>query len=564
MAESRNTQQIGSMIAILNISLDRKKTTFSHLIICLFGSLAVVLIGSKALGRAPWIDEMMLYSNYPLESILTALAPLGLYDQAATPAYSILFGWTAGLPTPIIRAFHLLAISFSAIAILSHKEKSIKSVLLASIVITCLWQPLYYMMEAKHYGLEAIGTLGVIAWFTTGKLDERINPASALLLIICTLLGISTLPLSGLITGILLVLLALQGKRLAIRQVLSIIAIALFLALYYTTIKNITVFQLSNYPNAYSSLGFFGNSKRFLSLVGEIVPAGKAGKLAMVGCFSILVVLGRENIPQRRLVIAIIATLLTFTGLSGIGLYPVFSSRHVIWISGLTWMMIYESTMPFISGNSPYKRSSAASLQSSVLSEVQIQAIVDRRIMQLTATAVVAFLLFQSLSNAIRVYRNVQKDDAYRAIEYIRNNPNMNIGLFGAGQAIIDYYSKQYKDIRNRVLFGSINTNSALALQEHTGKPGMIQIDRNMPGAWAQLWQKNSDYNKVLIQTLKEAPIGKEFILLTYWTGGLGHPDIFKGHGLSAEQLSIVSRNNCTILEHIDLNSAEIFKIKCR
>lgn len=525
-----------------------KSVQLLHLILCLFASILILLISAKALNRAPWMDELMLYSNYPVESISASLHPLRLYDQAATPVYSLVYGWTAGLPTVFIRAFHLWTISFVSVVILSYREKTAKSVLLAAIIITSFPRSFYYMMEMKHYGLEIIGAMGVVSLFMAGNVSNMLRPSSTLIFLAFTFLGISTLPLGGVIGFALLGLVALRCRGLRRNQVISILTIVFVLMLYFLVIKNITVFQMANYPRSYSSLGFVGNARRVLSIVSSLVPGGNFGRLAMVGSFLILVVLSRDNSSLKRLCLVLVIVVPIYMILAGLGMYPAFSTRHVVWFSGLMWMLVYHSTIPFVAESALYIQSPD----------------VLKRLMSIAAFSIAVFFSFQSFLSLNEISRNSTEQDTSLAIDYIRNHPTLKVGLYGAAQPMMDFYSKEYRDLRNRRVFGVLNSQSASALSGVPGSATEITVDAERPGAWARLWQRKSDYQQHFLETLDKAPEGEEFLLLAYWTGWLGQQDGGREHRLSGEELSIAEENDCSMLEHIDFGSADVYRVYCR
>ncbi len=115
---------------------------------------------------------MMLLSNYPLSNPRLAFEPLPLYDQAATPLYSLLLGWTALLDSTLTRATRFFVIFSSAIVIPNWNNRSPQSLLIAAATVTAPSQPMIYMIEMKNYGLESVGTLATASWFIHKKVNS--------------------------------------------------------------------------------------------------------------------------------------------------------------------------------------------------------------------------------------------------------------------------------------------------------------------------------------------------------------------------------------------------------
>jgi hypothetical protein len=159
---------------------------------------------------------------------------------------------------------------------------------------------------------------------------------------------------------------------------------------------------------------------------------------------------------------------------------------------------------------------------------------------------------------------SLTSQDTYHAINYIRSNPSMRIAVYGGAQPVIDYYSKIYKDLKKQVIIGEINIQSADALLTDAKLSPFLNPDTSKPGAWARLWQRESQYNSVLLDTLDQAPRNEDFLLFTYWTGWLGQPGAAKEHELDDEQLSLVRNHGCSIHEHLDYGTADIYRMACR
>lgn len=531
------------MSSMISLSIGRQNK--AHLAYSALAAVFITFLSTRALSRAPWIDEVMLYGNYPLRSLFDAIRPLEHYDQAATPLYSLLYGYSAGLETPIVRGIHLATMLFASIWILSRQEKTGKSVIVAAIVVTALPASLSYMSEMKHYGLEAISALGIATWFINREPSKSLTIRDFFWLSIFTLLGLATLPLAGLAILLHLGLRRSRGYKLTGAEISLFILTLILLAGYYMVIKEITIFQMSNYPKAYAYKGPAEGAKMIFRLVRSLLPAERIGYTAILAAFVLMAVDIRKSPTKRQLCIIVAATFAMYSFLATLHLYPAFSTRHIIWFSGFTWVLTYQAACPLIAS-------------------AERRRDITLRPMIIAAAAVILGLSIQSILNILNPPISLTSQDTYHAINYIRSNPSMRIAVYGGAQPVIDYYSKIYKDLKKQVIIGEINIQSADALLTDAKLSPFLNPDTSKPGAWARLWQRESQYNSVLLDTLDQAPRNADFLLFTYWTGWLGQPGAAKEHELDDEQLSLVRNHGCSIHEHLDYGTADIYRMACR
>lgn len=535
----------------LSAKLKRPLPTPLYLALCAVATAFVVLTSSKALGRAPWIDEAMLFDNYPISGIFASIKPLPLYDQAATPLYSILYGWTAALPIEAIRGIHFATLLFSPIAILSWRSKSGLAVASALLATTAFPASVYYMLELKHYGLEAIGALGIMAWYMNRDLNKKFGLLDFILVSSLSLLGISTLPVAGVALGLFFARKLIATRKIIRSEALWASATLAILIIHYGIIKHITIFQLSNYPGPYEYIGFIDSIQQYAKAVAGLMPSGKIGGIGLAVLFLFLMIEARKNPRIRNLLVISAVTAIGIALLAGINIYPIRSTRHVIWASSACWLILYESCMLLLTQERFTKaKAPKLTIKSDILTSFGST---FTRFFATTAQAsTLCLFAFSSFLN-ISAYANTSPPiDTQLAIEYLRKSPIQDVVLYGGAQAVKGFYSKRYTDLTSKRYYGEMQSESVIALPPDSLKLESLSVSINKPGAYSRFWHRKADRDKVLQEVIESAPKNRDLILLGNSTGTLND-----------ERRKILLDNGCQIKEHNHFGSSYASIVKC-
>jgi hypothetical protein len=554
-ASMKNTITISRM-DLRDIRWNSRQPIRIYLFLSAIMSLCITLVAARSLNRAPWLDEVMLFSNYPLGSILESLRPLKLYDQAATPIYSILYGWTASLATPTIRGIQFFTLLSTIIVILGWNERSLISLIVAALVATSLPVSLQYLIEMKHYGLEAVGALGIISWIKNSSFQKPLRGRDALFLILFTTLGLSTLPLVAIAMITRMATRVGSKSPITRKEVLPTMILLAALILYYAALKSIAVFQLSNYPIAYSYPGFLNSASIFIKALTDLLP-GPIGIGALLVSFIILLASSRETPEHRRLCGFAIISLIAIALLTAFNLYPAKYPRHVFWASAFIWTLTYEAIIS-IKEFTNYVGSHKDVSISTANMKIETQGGSLKPLWAVLASLLLVLIGLSSFQNVTSLAFGNTENDTYQAIKHIRMNPDIDIGVYGGAQSVISYYSKQYADLQRRKIFGNMNPNSAIALPKGFIESDYIRVDISRVGAWARFWQKKADKDKALEEVLLKAPPRREFLFFTYWIGSADNK-----YSFSKEQRKLIYQLNCKINEENDFGSAKIYKMIC-
>lgn len=519
---------------------NEKKAIPNYLVHCICTSIFMALICLKGLGTSPWMDEAMLFSNYPLNHLFESLSPLSRYDQAATPLYSTLYGWTAPYRTEIIKAVHFISIFCLSIILLGWRERSNKAILVAAITLPTLPEALRYMQEMKHYGLEAVGSLGLLSWFLNKSNDSRFTIRDAGFLLLMMLLGFPTLPIAGITLISYAALRINKRSRFSPGELLWVFATSASMVVYYILIKRLTVFQFSNYPSPYLYTGFADSAKAFINASMSLMPSGRIGTAVAGVAFITLIIDSRRNRRSLRLCLIISVILIAFTVLAGVNLYPAKYDRHVFWASSLAWIVLYEACMRQLR---PRQTDGHAEINLSLVN----------KIVAIAMTAVMGFFAISSAMN-IRKFATAEPfNDTFKAITYVREKPNLVVGLYGGAQSVTDFYSKQYQDLSSRRYFGRMRSESTQALPKNPLSLDSLKVDVSRPGAYARFWQRNAYRNGALEEILNMAPKDEKFLLLSYYAGAF-----------ERDNLSVVAKANCEIEDQKDFGTAHVYTMTCK
>lgn len=522
-----------------------------YLAACAIASIFTVFACIRALGRAPWIDEVMLFDNYPLSNIVAGFRPLQLYDQTATPLYSLLYGWTASLPVEVIRAIHASTLLFCSIAIIGWKRRSYLAIAASLIAVMAFPSGVHYLYEMKHYGLEAIGALGIFSWYINKDVSAKYGFLDCIFLLLMASLGISTLPVAGMALALYMARRAWASRSIKISEACWASASFSFLIGYYSLIKNIAIFQLNNYPGPYQYSGFASSIKLFIKALVGLLPFGRIGAAGLLALFLYLALERGKRQQLANLLVISISIAVIFAFLAGVDLYPVKYTRHVIWASSLAWLIVYESFMLF---SERKIHSLIGTPLPATMPELlgQVHSAVDQRIIAIVLTSAYALFIFSSSINVARLALGSPSKDTYQAIAYVRQNPIEEVALFGGAQAVKGFYSKRYSSLASKSFFGEMKSQSVIALPPNSLNLESLEININKPGAYARFWQRNADQDGALSEILSKAPKNKDFLLFSYWSGEL-----------SDETRKVIMENKCQINELKEFGRAYVSKILC-
>lgn len=455
----------------------------SHLAWAALVAVSVLLVCLPVLGLSIWLEEAMLFSNYPIAGFMSLFSPLPYYDQAATPLYSLFASSLAGTEVITSRSASLFFISFSFVAIIISGRVDWKSAFIAYIAITTFLTPLLTFSELKHYGFEVIGTLICITWFICRDPEIRLNFRDLTVLTIGMIFGISTLIVSGVSIALFLLCRHVLKKNVNKKELSIFVMFFVFALLYYILLKHITEFQIGNYPDAYANKSVLGHVRSLLSAVNSTL--GNSGLLALALALALLMVNIKDAYSQRLLLISL-SVGLVFVAVTALGMYPVGRTRHLTWsaafFSAITFYSIYLS-------------------------------VTKQGFIKLAGLTVLVGLLLISITNSTYLWRkNYERVEHNQAISLIRNLPTSHIGLWVAGQPIIDYYSKIYPDLMRHTYFGRVNAASADRFK--TGNLNFKEA-KNLPGGWGTMGRFRTllDYKEPAMALIDEAPRDKPFYI---------------------------------------------------
>jgi hypothetical protein len=436
---------------------------------------------------------------------------------------------------------------------LTFKEKKIKNIAISSIIITSIYHALVYATELKHYALEIVGCLGLLSWFINKRAAEAVRSQDVLILALFTLLGISTLPVGVIVIATFCVRRLTKHNGIKKSEILGVLLFLIFAASYYFLVKQLTVFQLSNYPGPYAYRGVLVSVKLFLKALHELGFRRIGGLIVILISSTLLVLLPRRSKKTQRLIAISIVLALSFIVLTGIGLYPARSTRHIIWAVSVTWLLLY-ALMNELARNSQSLDGNLESSSRLVNTEEQVRAAIDRRPVYLASLTLAFLMLLSSASNIAQASLGKPSKYNEEAVQYIANSKVMVVGLYAGAQPVIDYYSRFYPEFKNINFFGLVRSESTNALGADNYKEEKIYQDAKRPGAYARFWQKNTDWMNAAESVLKEAPRDKEFLIFGSHTGW---NDVGKILGKA------ISESSCNLLETRDYGGAVVHRVYC-
>lgn len=463
-------------------------------LIAIGGALAVaacvVALCAPILQRSPWADEAMLFSNYPLASVWQAVQPLPYYDQAATPAYSAAVSLVAQHDVAIVRAVSLGAISLAIAAALIVPNATWLAALVALLCLAAFLEPLVLYSEFKHYGLEAAGVALTTLWFEYKDSRAPFRRRDVLLLVFGMSLGISTLITTGVALGVFFAVKYWQRQTVKAGELgLGLVVIAAAVA-YYLLIRHITQVQMANYTDAYSHAVGLDNVVALIAAVQGVV--GRQG-LALTGLALIAIVLTGSDVRSRRLLLIAGVTAAAFLAVSFVGLYPATNSRHLNWTAAVFVALLFAGIHRGVSARG------AARIAGAVLAVAVLGAGVRTGLHLWT--------------DSFEVTQNRE------AMAYLEAQPPTAVGLWVAGQPVVDYYARLLPDLRKHAFFGAVNRESAVVppLELHRTLSGaQFAAVKDQPGAWGRtlMLRVAMDFSVPAAALIAAAPRGVPFLVL--------------------------------------------------
>ena len=490
-----------------------EKTPFGfHLLLCFLVAGIIFLAISPSIYREVWLDEASLFCNYPLKDITDAMHPLSLYDQAATPAYSILFGGLANLPAPLFRGVQLFCLLLSSVWIVSNRSRSIASAAIAGISISWMQFPLYYMAEMKHYGMEVIGGLVLFKWFIYRPTSEMVSWRDILILCTGLALGVSTIPIAGIVLISFAMVFSMERRFLLKSEIQTIVIIFAAAGLYLLLAKYVVSSQIAAYPAAYKINGLINRLNMLRGSLGQITSGKLAFVAVMGGAYIFLLSRASDPIIRKRVIVLTAVMISVLTISVATGHYPVMSGRHVVWMASYCWLIVFAASEGIVSKSSqsalpPADRPSTDERSSTERGGSQghfIDGPVHFRYWAFTVRTgkrclIIVFggcILLVALRSLIKLNSRKYSNDNTLAVTEIIKNGQSPVGLFGAAQQIIEYNKRFSLALAQREYFGEFSRKSICVEKgrNHSMDPSDDLSERSR--VW---WNNHADWAKWLI-----------------------------------------------------------------
>lgn len=507
-------------------------------------SLFILILCLPLLGRSLWVDEAMLFSNYPLPHIIDIFRPLPYYDQAATPFYSVLMSVIGNCEPQIIRGVSLFIICLTCLCVLLKNEDNWILSFLAALTMTIFLSPLVMFSELKHYGFEVIGSLISIMWFLRKEDTENLTIKDILVLLLASFCGISTIVISSIAFLLFLLKKYIASRNFLRAELLLVLMFFIVILAYYFLIKEITAPQISNYSDAYSNNGIVSNVKSLL--ISVAFTAGTYGLLVIALSLAILIHLGllknNNSIVAKKIIVISCAVGFVFLILAAIGLYPAKNSRHVTWSAAFFWVLIFFS-FSLLSNENHKERLLKYMLLSTVL-------------------------LF-SAKNAVAIWRgNFENTENNQAIAYLKEKSAAQIGVWIGGQPIIDYYSKIYPELNKHKYFGLVSTSSSVTKFNEVALDKVnfhdLEARRMEAGGWGPrlvIYRILKDYSWPARSLISEAPKDTSFFIFAT------HYDFYAKEGFGKSRVDglhlAMQEAGCEYNIDKEFKNAYIYKVFC-
>jgi len=304
--------------------------------------LAVLLYGLAVLSywtdRSIWIDEASQLLNYPLSSLGEAFVPLPQVQQAAPPAFNLLFHAISDLSIQGMR-ITVVSITLGVIAITLFSAFIGKPLAVAAGLFVLFTNSAFLMHATmlKFYAFEIAGFAVLATWVYGKSLEKPFGFYDAVVVLFGMLLGVSTL--IGAFAAVLSFLgLRLVVGRLTLREA-ALGAVVCVAALgYYLQIQYATSIQIAAFPDAYGGQGAEAVRQLVSSVYG--VFGGRRGAVLLVAMTTFLVAAlfllrGSHRLRIAGLLLFGTVIAITIVLLAALGAYPATSGRHVVWSLGV-------------------------------------------------------------------------------------------------------------------------------------------------------------------------------------------------------------------------------------
>ena len=316
--------------------------------------LAVVAAVAVLATRSIWVDEATLLTSIYHIDFSQVLQPLPFYDQASPVlplVFTKLIALIAGTNIALFRVLlFTVNIAFAA-PLLIHilKEKGVISAgCLTLTFVAVIYSIGYYFSEIKHYGFEAAAVFLFLYWFVI-YIDNQEKALSARLIWIppfVVYMGFSTLLIAPALLAYIAIdtFLAHQFKpkawQLSIKKHLKLgIVLALACVVGYIQMKQLTLFQMGN-TWSQQIYGHKGLSADISSLYIAFVEAFSLKYLYLVVLSSVLALFLNAKTIVFKLNLFFISLIMLIVVLKILGLYPVLSGRHLVWILPISMLLI--------------------------------------------------------------------------------------------------------------------------------------------------------------------------------------------------------------------------------
>jgi hypothetical protein len=263
---------------------------------------------------------------------------------------------------------------------------------------------------------------------------------------------------------------------------------------------------------------------------------------ALVACFDF------RNQRSRTLLLFCVLTVLAFAGLAFLGKYPAVSPRHVAWSGAVSLFLIANAVAvlkcTWLTMNGP-RRAGVSALAFSL--------------------AAFALVPTYELLNKEAPYVQTGND---ALVAWLQRSPAESVGLWIAGQPVVEFYEKKNPDLAKHAYFGAVNAESAPIATEFRGPytnalAARIESLRDKPGAWgrAGVYREYLDYFPPARSLLALAPVGRRFYILA------SHLDIMSRKGFSKARnealFGTLEAMGCASRTELQVRNGYILEVTC-
>jgi hypothetical protein len=306
-------------------------TTLIRLTSFLLITLGVIIV-LKMTHKSVWIDEAALLKNIiSNKSYLDFFYPLPYSKQAEPFIASLFFKFTTeyiSYDYQLIRSvIAMCLVVFIWPLLLIFKKKPLAQLVLVLVVILNLPILSYYFTEIKHYFFEILASSFMI--YSIYLYNETKNLSKAIFILsIVTLLGFSTL-IPSIITFIYFLLSGYRNNRIIFKKE------TLWVSGFYVLIILATYFHMKYLTSQQTSLASYVSKgvvndlwafKRLVFMVYGPVFIYFAGFSTIYALF-----VNHKSLLFKLNVIFVVLLLVVVFG-KLIGVYPIISERHLVWI----------------------------------------------------------------------------------------------------------------------------------------------------------------------------------------------------------------------------------------